>query len=583
MPWPRSRNSFVNDPEKTVISGRTEAIGSKTGLGEDSTRVTAVPPPSPIPDVMLEKELGRGGMGVVYRGRQVYLDRAVAVKLLLVHGAEGEEFVRRFQREAKILASLAHPNIVACYQAGVTAANNPYLVMEFIDGPTLKGWIEQHGRVPVAQAVAITRDLARALDHAHEQGIIHRDVKPENVLLAKQSAPVVGAFPFTAKLVDLGLARPSAGVGDMNLTRQGVVMGTPSTMAPEQFDDPDNVDYRADIYGLGCVLYHALVGKPAFDGNTLAAIVTAKVSGTIPQPTRAKADVPVAVNELVGAMLARDRDKRPQSYREIIDRCDQLLGDDARPLGRQGNRAAWIGVLAAVVILGGAALAALLLRTPEVPAPAPVAAVKPAPTQATAPAMPVLVKLPLDAIRESDWGQAQPLWQFDVTQRLKQWTAGNGALWNSAETRDDAVAGVAGRIMRPLDHMPCRIQGALQHSNDPDAKSDDGHVGVVLADGGRVDLSIVNLGSIVQVGVYSYKPNEELPFNSQGPVTLPVSKAVPFTLILREDGFLASVDGNAFMALALASPPVQLYLGSNQDGKTKAPVEVSGLVIRRLK
>lgn len=569
----------MSDTEKTIITGPGEQSGQQTQVGEDSTRKTAaVPPASPIPDVTLDKELGRGGMGVVYKGRQTYLDRTVAVKLLLAQGADGEEFVRRFQREAKILASLAHPHIVACYQAGVTASNNPYLVMEFIDGPTLKDWVEKNGRVPPVAALAITRDLAKALDHAHESGIIHRDVKPENVLLAKKpTAAADDAFPYTAKLVDLGLARPSAGAGEMNLTRQGMVMGTPSTMAPEQFDDPDHVDYRADIYGLGCVLYHALVGKPAFDGKTLAAIVTAKVSGEIPQVTRAKADVPLPVNELVCALLAPQRDARPQSYREIVDRCDQLLGSGGGELGRQGNRSAWIGVAAAVIILGGAAAAVIALQRPaEAPAHPPVATT-PTPAPVSRPV--TAIRVPLDAISDADWSDPKSLWQFDQAQRLKAWTLGAEAQWSSAETRDDAVAGVAGRITRVIERLPCRIQGAIHHSNEGAAKSDKAQVGLLLADGGRVDLTVFNLGAITQTQIQAYKAGEETPFSAQGPVTLPTAKAVPFSLMIREDGFLASVDGNPFAAVPLPSPPKELYLGA----EGQAPVEISGLTVRLLK
>ncbi len=522
-------------------------------------------------------------MGVVYKGRQVYLDRQVAVKLLLVSGADGQEFVRRFQREAKILASLAHPNIVSCYQAGVTAANNPYLVMEFIDGPTLKSWIEQHGRVPLRRALALVSDLARALDHANQNGIIHRDVKPENVLLAKQPTAIDNdPFPFTAKLVDLGLARPSQTGGDMNLTRQGTVLGTPATMAPEQFDDPDHVDFRSDIYGLGCVLFNALVGKPAFEGKNLAQLVTAKVNGPVPQATTLKADIPLAVNELVASMLARDREARPQSYQQVIDRCDELLGTTARAIGRQGNRSAWIGVASLVVILGGATIAWLANQ--------PAASVAGAPgeppagngpmitTTLTPPLLPVAVKVALSAIRDSDWGAEQPLWAFDQAQRLKDWTVGPTAQWSSAETRENAVAGVAGRITRPLGPLPCRIQGQVHHANG-EMKSDKAQIGLILADGGRIDLTVLNLGAISHSILNCYKAGEENPYPSYGPVTLPSSKPLSFTLVIRDDGFLASVDGNSFTAIPLSSPPRQLYLGA----EGQAPVEFSGLIVRQLK
>ena len=582
----------MNDPDATKISDRATLI-SPSGVRPDG--VTAAPsggstvnlgghttlsglPPSPIPDVELESELGRGGMGVVYKARQIYLDRLVAVKLLLVSGSDGQEFVRRFQREAKILASLSHANIVSCYQAGVTAANNPYLVMEFIDGPTLKSWIEQHGRVPVRRALAITRDLARALDHANQNGIIHRDVKPENVLLAKQPSAIENdPFPFTAKLVDLGLARPSQSAGDMNLTRQGTVMGTPATMAPEQFDDPDHVDFRSDIYGLGCVLYNALVGQPAYAGKTLAQLVTAKVSGPVPQATTAKADIPLAVNELVSSMLARDREARPQSYQQVIDRCDELLGTTSIAIGRQGNRSAWIGVLSLVVILGGAALAWLAMQPPRAPTtPSPA-------HSAVVPSVPIISPPPEATqepllIRDSDWAAEQPLWGLDQSQRLKEWTIGRGVQWTSAEARENAIAGVAGRIMRPLGNLPCRIQGEVHHATG-EVKSDKAQIGLILQDGGRIDLTVLNLGSITQSILNCYKAGEEIPYPSYGPVMLPASKPLNFTLIVRSNSFLASVDGNLFTVISLASPPVELYLGA----EGQAPVEISNLRTQQVK
>ncbi len=593
----------MTDTAKTVISDRqptakhardTQAtqVGHVEHSDQPAPAAGSTPPASPIPDVVLEAELGRGGMGVVYRGRQIYLDRTVAVKLLLVQGADGQEFVRRFQREAKILASLAHPNIVSCYQAGVTAANSPYLVMEFIDGPTLKDWVAQHGRVPVRQALALTRDLAKALDHAHENGIIHRDVKPENVLLARKvTSGDQDQFPYTAKLVDLGLARPSQPAGDMNLTRQGAVLGTPTTMSPEQFDDPENVDYRADIYGLGCVLYHALVGKPAFDGKTLAAIVTAKVSGDIPQATRAKADVPLPVNQLTCDLLAPDRDQRPQSYREIIERCDFLLSGDTQQLGKQGNRSAWIGVAAAVIICGGSALAWLANRpgdhAPANPVPADS---KMSPTTAyssTTTIVPAVVRPPLSALTDADFGPAAPLWLFDQAQRLKDWTNGPDAQWVSSENRDDALTGLHGRILRDLGQLPCRISCLVHHQNgsqNADPHSDTAQIGVQLSNGGRIELTLSNLGDRTFATINSYKIDDEFPYNSQGPLMFPAGKPVPVTLTIRDDTLIAAVDGNTLSPIALPAAPTRLCLSANIKAPAEAlPIEVSGLTVRRLK
>src|ERR1043165_209039 len=343
--------------ERTAVT-RIDPNLQKTMASTPAPAAGAEGPRPSTRDGELYAESGRGGMGVVYRGRQTYLDRRLAVKLLLVdRAAADDEYVRRFQREAKILAGLAHPHIVACYSAGITADRHPYLVMEFIDGPNLKHWIADHGPLKPEQALRVVRELAQALGHAHQNGIIHRDVKPENVLLMKREGDS-GDFPFQAKLVDLGLARPQGAGGDMNLTGTGQVMGTPTTMAPEQFDDPEGVDFRDDIYGLACVRYHALIGRPAFEGRTLAQIVTAKVSGAAPNPTAVVTGLSPAIGQLVADMLAKDRQARPQSYDLLIARCDALLGGKAHAGG--GSALPWV-VIAGVGLAAAAVVAVLMV------------------------------------------------------------------------------------------------------------------------------------------------------------------------------------------------------------------------------
>ncbi len=290
-----------------------------------------------IPGLSLTRELGRGGMGIVYLGTQGYLDRRVAVKVL-AHGSQSEEFKLRFQREAKILASLGHPNIVSCYQAGLAPDGRCYLAMEYIDGPTLGDWIGDKGALSCAAAVRVCRELAGALAHAQAAGIIHRDVKPANVLL-KSGRSSDDGFAFEPMLADLGLARPSKDAtgaaavasGSLSgLTVQGTVMGSPPTMAPEQFDDPDQVDYRTDIYGLGCVLFHCLTGKLAFPQGTLTKLIARKAEKSPPDPRELCREVPVGLAELVCAMLAPLPEDRPQTYDELLRRLEGPFGASAR-------------------------------------------------------------------------------------------------------------------------------------------------------------------------------------------------------------------------------------------------------------
>ncbi len=273
-----------------------------------------------IPGVQLDDVIGEGGQGVVYHGRQSYLDREVAVKIL---SQGGTQFAARFQREAKILAGLTHPNIVSCYQAGVTNAGHCYLVMELIEGPNLRRWINEHGSLSIEDALAVCRDLARALGHAYESGIIHRDVKPENVLLRSNGQRE--AFAFDVKLADLGLARPESkrdSQPEMHLTGAGAMIGTPPTMAPEQFEDPSRADFRTDIYGVGCVLFHMLTGQPAFRKPTLEATIAQKMSPTPPDVRELRPDLPTAIVDLVSKMLAKSPEDRHSSYAELIADCE---------------------------------------------------------------------------------------------------------------------------------------------------------------------------------------------------------------------------------------------------------------------
>lgn len=275
-----------------------------------------------IPEVTLLRELARGGMGIVYRGRQDFLERDVAVKVLSPQ-LQGERFTARFRREAKLLASIKHPNIVACHAAGVTPAGQHYLVMELVAGPDLERWITQHGPVPARSAARVASQLAAALGTAHELGVIHRDIKPANILLETPTGSSTDLrFPFVPKLVDLGLARLVAGSVDLAQTMPGAVMGSPVTMAPEQFDAPDTVDFRADIYGLGCVLYEMLTGAPAFASKRLTDLVVEKRKAKAPNPCDRVATVPAELGVLVAAMLAPDAKDRPADHAALRERLD---------------------------------------------------------------------------------------------------------------------------------------------------------------------------------------------------------------------------------------------------------------------
>ena len=311
-----------------------------------------------MPGIELSAVLGRGGMGIVYRGRQGYLDREVAVKFLDVRTARGE-FEARFRREARLLAGLTHPNIVACYQAGTTEEGFCYLVMEFIDGPDLRGWIEENGRMEPETAVSVCHDVALALHHAQHTGIIHRDVKAANVFLGVDAELERGGepFPFRVKLGDLGLARPTSneveGAAEVTQLTQGWV-GSPATMAPEQFDDGRLVDHRADIYGLGCVLYQLLTGSVPYSG-THSAVIKKKMERFGPDPRAERPELPKPLGQLVQRMLAHDPAERPQTYEELLEVFDRFLSAPETARARRSRTNVWVGAAVAGV-LGAAGL-----------------------------------------------------------------------------------------------------------------------------------------------------------------------------------------------------------------------------------
>src|SRR3954470_5356066 len=204
----------------------------------------------------IERELGGGGMSRVFVGEEVALGRKVAVKVLLPELAAGGS-ADRFQREIKLAAQLQHPNIVPVITTG-TAAGLPYYTMPFVDGLSLRQRLERNAGVPIVEAIAVLKDVARALAYAHDHGIVHRDIKPENVLLHDEAA-VVTDFGIAKAL---SAARTDAPGG--TLTQAGASLGTPAYMAPEQISADPNVDHRADIYSFGCVAYELLTGAAPF-------------------------------------------------------------------------------------------------------------------------------------------------------------------------------------------------------------------------------------------------------------------------------------------------------------------------------
>ena len=244
----------------------------------------------------IERELGRGGMAVVYLARDLRHDRPVALKILLPELAarSGPE---RFQREIRFAARLQHPHILTVLDSGEAGRNEAgveqlWFTMPYVEGESLRQRLRRQPQLPLEDALRITGEAARALDYAHQQGVVHRDIKPENILLTRDGTTLVA---------DFGIAR-AVGADD-DLTRTGAVIGTPKYMSPEQTDDED-VDGRTDLYALAAVLYEMLAGEPAFTGRSLHAIVAKRLADPTPSVREIRPAVPAAVDEAIRRAMA---------------------------------------------------------------------------------------------------------------------------------------------------------------------------------------------------------------------------------------------------------------------------------------
>jgi len=255
----------------------------------------------------ITERIGEGGMAVVYKGYQQSLNRYVAIKVLRSELAQDEQFVTRFRREALAVAELSHPNILHVYDAGVTQ-NFYYIVMAYVDGGSLKDLINQ-GPLEMDYAASLAAQLADALDHAHKQGIVHRDVKPNNVLITRDGRPL---------LTDFGIAK--ALHESQGLTRTGTSIGTPEYMAPEQIQG-QKVDGRTDIYALGIVLYEMLVGWAPFSATTPVAALYKQVNEPPPPMRQINVNIPDWLEAVVVKSLAKrpqDRYQRGSEFAEAL-------------------------------------------------------------------------------------------------------------------------------------------------------------------------------------------------------------------------------------------------------------------------
>jgi len=315
--------------------------------------------------------LGQGGMGEVYRACDTRLDRTVAIKVLPSHLAHDPQFRERFEREARAVSSLNHPNICVLHDIG-NEGGVDYLVMECLEGETLAARLER-GALPVADALRYSIEIASALDSAHRRGVVHRDLKPGNVMLTKTCA----------KLLDFGLAKvralaapaPAERTATMTITTEGSIVGTFQYMSPEQLEGRE-ADARSDIFAFGATLYEMLTGKRAFSGQSQASLITAIMSAQPAPASSVQPGVPAPLDRVVRLCLAKAPDERWQSAHDLAEelRWIQEGGSQAAaalPAAAPAKSRARIGWIAAAVIEAAALLLAAVLLRQEKPAPPP--------------------------------------------------------------------------------------------------------------------------------------------------------------------------------------------------------------------
>jgi serine/threonine-protein kinase len=255
----------------------------------------------------LIRPLAQGGMAAVWEGYDETLARSVAIKILHPHLAADQQFLERFKHEAVAAARLSHPNVVATYDAGMAGPATAFIVMELVRGETLRHLLDARGPVPPRLAAGIGRQIADALAHAHAAGLIHRDIKPGNVLLDESERSEVPRV----KVTDFGIAKAAESLG-VDLTRTGVVLGTPRYLSPEQIEGFEP-DARADLYALGVVLFEMLAGRPPFSGTTDMATAVQHLNAVPPDVRSLQPAVPAPFSDLVHALLAKRPADRPPS------------------------------------------------------------------------------------------------------------------------------------------------------------------------------------------------------------------------------------------------------------------------------
>ncbi|WP_397568479.1 serine/threonine-protein kinase [Schlesneria sp. T3-172] len=296
------------EPEHDEVSHPADA--NENAPSSDSSSVL----PRQLGEFKLLRKLGKGGMAEVYLAEQTSLRRQVAVKILLPEFVTDERYVQRFRHEAAAAGTLNHPNIVQVYMVGEDQGVN-FIAQEYVQGRTLKDYINRKGAMETKVALHILRQVASALLVASENGIVHRDIKPENILLTSK---------LEAKVADFGLAQLTLQGERLSLTQPGMTLGTPLYMSPEQVNGQP-LDSRSDIYSFGIMAWHMLVGKPPFRGETAISVAMKHLNDKAPSLSATRADLPFQLQELIEKLISKKKEDRPPSFRLVVNELKQII------------------------------------------------------------------------------------------------------------------------------------------------------------------------------------------------------------------------------------------------------------------
>ncbi len=287
-----------------------------------------------IPGYQILTKLGAGAMATVFKARQISLDRMVAIKVLPRKLSENSDYVERFYKEGKAAASLNHANIVQAFDVG-EAGGFHYFVMEYVEGHTLYDELQTNKVFGEAEALNVIRQIARALAHSHSQGLIHRDVKPKNIMISTDGI---------AKLADMGLAREATDIQAAQ-AEAGKAFGTPYYISPEQIRGEVDIDFRADIYSLGATLYHLVTGRVPFEAPTPAGVMHKHLKDPLIPPDHINTKLSGGLGQLVEVMMAKERSRRYRSTGDLLIDLDAVAAGEAPPQAHKQMDAGTLSML----------------------------------------------------------------------------------------------------------------------------------------------------------------------------------------------------------------------------------------------